>query len=29
MDLRYNIPLEAAHLVDVPAELDDLGISGA
>jgi len=29
MDLRYEIALEAAHLIDVPAELDDLGISGA
>jgi uncharacterized repeat protein (TIGR03806 family) len=29
MDLRYEIPLEAAHLIDAPVELDDLGISGA
>ncbi len=29
MDLRYNIPLEAAHLIDAPAELDDLGINEA
>ncbi len=27
MDLRFNIPLEAAHLIDMPAEIDDLGIS--
>ena len=29
MDLRYNIPLEAAHLINVTAELEDLGIEGA
>jgi len=29
MDLRYNIPLEAGHIVDVLPELDDMGISGA
>jgi len=29
MDLRYNIPLEAAHLVDAPAVLDDLGLENA
>jgi hypothetical protein len=26
MDLRFDIPLEAAHLIDEPAELNDLGI---
>jgi uncharacterized repeat protein (TIGR03806 family) len=29
MDLRYDIPLEAAHLVNAAAELNDLGISGS
>ncbi len=28
MDLRYNIPLAAAHLIDEPVELGDLGIAG-
>jgi uncharacterized repeat protein (TIGR03806 family) len=29
MDLRYSIPLEVAHIVDVPPALGDMDISGA
>jgi uncharacterized repeat protein (TIGR03806 family) len=29
LDFRYEVPLEAMHLIGVPPELDDMGVSGS